>query len=80
MKRAEENEIDKLRNKLLGTNVSKYRGRANLTQAQMSEKLAIPRPSYTLIETGERRLLATELFALALIFRVDMEVFFDGAY
>ena len=51
-----------------------------ISQADVAERLDIPRASYTLIESGKRKLTATELFRLSHIFSVPMDKFFDGAY
>lgn len=72
--------IDDIRNKKIGKNVFKYRKRMGISQADVAERLDIPRASYTLIESGKRKLTATELFRLSHIFSVPMDKFFDGAY
>jgi len=63
----EEKEKDKIRGRLIGRNVKLYRKKSGLTQEEMSKHLNIPRPSFTLIESGKRNLTAVELFRLSIV-------------
>lgn len=67
----------------LGSNIRKLRKQAHLTQEQLVTRLQlqgieISRSSYSQIECGTYSIRVSELVALADIFQVDFNTFFEG--
>lgn len=60
------------RRKLIGSRLSIARNRAGLSQSQVANKLKLPRPSISEIESGRRRVAAEELVLFAELYSVDM--------
>src|SRR5689334_16351705 len=58
--------------KIIGSRLALARERAGLSQAQVAEKLKLPRPSISEIEAGRRRVAVDEMVKFADIYRVDM--------
>jgi len=58
--------------KIIGSRLALARERAGLSQAQVAEKLKLPRPSISEIEAGRRRVAVDEMVKLADLYRVDM--------
>jgi len=63
---------------VLADKVKSLRARAGISQQEIANKLSIPRPSVSQIETGRRDLTALELLSLSKIFNVSVNSFFDG--
>lgn len=55
----------------VGAAVAELRRRAGLDQSDVAARLGVDQPAVELIERGERRLGAWELYALAELFRVE---------
>jgi transcriptional regulator with XRE-family HTH domain len=67
----------------LGSNIRTLRLKAGLTQEQLVTRLQlqgieISRSSYSQIECGTYSIRVSELIALAKIFQVDYNAFFEG--
>lgn len=67
----------------LGTNIRRLRKKANLTQEQVVARLQlnglkISRSSYSQIECGTYSIRVSELIALAELFQVDFNAFFEN--
>lgn len=60
------------RRKLIGSRLAIARKRAGLSQSQVANKLNLPRPSISEIESGRRRVAAEELVMFAELYSVDM--------
>lgn len=58
--------------KIIATRITVARERAGLTQNQLATLLGVQRPSISEIESGNRKVSAEELVALADIFEVDV--------
>jgi transcriptional regulator with XRE-family HTH domain len=58
--------------KIIGSRLAIARKRAGLSQAQVAEKLNLPRPSISEIEAGRRRVAVDELISFADLYQVDM--------
>lgn len=58
--------------KIVGSRLAIARQRAGLSQAQVAEKLNLPRPSISEIEAGRRRVSVDEIILFADIYHVDM--------
>jgi len=61
------------RQKLISSRLSIARKRSGLSQAQVANKLNLPRPSVTEIEAGRRRVSADELVRFADLYSVDLD-------
>ena len=59
--------------KLIASRISIARKQAGLSQAQVSKKLGIPRPSVSEIEAGRRRVAADELVRFADLYEVNVD-------
>ena len=57
--------MDKELLRVIGENVKKYREKANLTQAELAEKIGIGTASVSRIERGEKRMKLETLRAFA---------------
>jgi transcriptional regulator with XRE-family HTH domain len=57
---------------IIGSRLAIARQRAGLSQAQVAEKLNLPRPSISEIEAGRRRVAVDELIHFAELYHVDM--------
>jgi transcriptional regulator with XRE-family HTH domain len=58
--------------KIIGSRLALARQRAGLSQAQVAEKLKLPRPSVSEIESGRRRVAVDEMVKFADLYQVDM--------
>lgn len=58
--------------KIIGSRLSLARQRAGLSQAQVAERLNLPRPSIAEIEAGRRRVAVDEMIRFADLYQVDM--------
>ena len=62
----------------LGARIRQIRGSLGLSQQGLAEKLAVPRPSVSQIEKGERKVSAEELKKLAEIFNMSIDALLDA--
>lgn len=58
--------------KIIGSRLALARQRAGLSQAQVAEKMKLPRPSISEIEAGRRRVAVDEMLLFADLYQVDM--------
>lgn len=58
---------------ILGMNVKRYRKEADMTQAQLAEKIGVAQTFVGLIERGERQPSIETLVALADVFNVEVD-------
>ena len=61
---------------IIGENVKKYREKANLTQAELAEKVGIGTASVSRIERGEKRLKMETLLAFAYALDISVGLLF----
>lgn len=54
-------------------NIKELRKKFNLTQEELAQKLGIPRPSISQIESGQREITSSELVNISQIFEISME-------
>lgn len=64
---------DAIERAAVGARLRRLREYLGFTQQQVADRLGLPRPSVTLIESGDRRLAADELVRLCALYRVSPE-------
>lgn len=62
---------------LIGRRLRRLRDAEGMTQQEAADVLGIARPAYTLLESGKRRLLATEAVLLARRYGVGVDFIAD---
>lgn len=65
--------VDAAERAAVGDRLRRLREYLGFTQQQVADHLGLPRPSVTLIESGDRRLVADELVRLCRLYRVSLE-------
>ena len=64
---------DAIERAAVGARLRRLREYLGFTQQQVADRLGLPRPSVTLIESGDRHLAADELVRLCALYRVSPE-------
>lgn len=59
--------------KIIASRLAIARERAGLSQAQVAEKIKLPRPSISEIEAGRRRVAVDEMLQFADLYQVDLD-------